>query len=285
MIPLLKVISLGSGLSLQDGGRVGLRRFGVAPGGFLDRELATLANRLVGNVPDLPVLEISLQGAILEVLATCRFAVSGSDGLRQMLANSSQVFKAGDRLVFDRRSNVAYTYLAVEGGFHGKRVFGSVSVDSRAGIGEGIERGSIIVSNFNCMPDSDSRFGRRIACREIIPDRETQSPFRLLPGPHVNLFREDQLDTVSQVKWTVSNYKDRTGLRLEGAKTLANSISVNSFPVALGSMQITPAGQPIVTLNDGPTVGGYPVIGILKEKDRYRLSQSISGSPVQFQWA
>jgi len=41
-------------------------------------------------------------------------------------------------------------------------------------------------------------------------------------------------------------------------------------------------GQPIVTLHDGPTLGGYPKIGWIDPRDLPRLVQRRSGQAVRF---
>lgn len=57
-----------------------------------------------------------------------------------------------------------------------------------------------------------------------------------------------------------------------------------SEPVLPGSFQIPGNGQPIVTMVDGPTVGGYPKLAILSEADRSRLAQCAPGTQVRFRW-
>jgi allophanate hydrolase subunit 2 len=48
-------------------------------------------------------------------------------------------------------------------------------------------------------------------------------------------------------------------------------------------VQIPPYGQPVVTLNDGPTVGGYAKIALVEAEDLDRLVQTRPGQRVQFQ--
>jgi allophanate hydrolase subunit 2 len=55
-----------------------------------------------------------------------------------------------------------------------------------------------------------------------------------------------------------------------------------SEPVLPGSVQITGGGQSVVTMRDGPTVGGYPKIAWLDEESCRRLAQVPPGGLVQF---
>ncbi|MCB0643701.1 MAG: hypothetical protein KDC44_18765, partial [Phaeodactylibacter sp.] len=47
---------------IQDRGRSGFQHLGVPPGGVMDRFSAEVANQLVGNAADSPVLEITMLG-------------------------------------------------------------------------------------------------------------------------------------------------------------------------------------------------------------------------------
>ena len=49
-------------------------------------------------------------------------------------------------------------------------------------------------------------------------------------------------------------------------------------------MQLTPDGTVIICLNDGPTVGGYPLVGVVDPADLPRLVQVPIGSDLTFQF-
>ena len=55
-----------------------------------------------------------------------------------------------------------------------------------------------------------------------------------------------------------------------------------SEPVLPGSVQIPTDGQPIVTMCDGPTVGGYPKLGLVDGADLSWLAQCRPGLKVRF---
>jgi antagonist of KipI len=48
-------------------------------------------------------------------------------------------------------------------------------------------------------------------------------------------------------------------------------------------VQITGGGQPVVTMRDGPTVGGYPKMAWLDEEACRRVAQVPPGGTVRFQ--
>jgi allophanate hydrolase subunit 2 len=53
--------------------------------------------------------------------------------------------------------------------------------------------------------------------------------------------------------------------------------------VRVGSVQVPENGQPIVTMRDGPTVGGYPKLGMIDPADLSWLAQCRPGRQVRFQ--
>jgi Allophanate hydrolase subunit 2 len=56
-----------------------------------------------------------------------------------------------------------------------------------------------------------------------------------------------------------------------------------SEPVIPGTIQVPENGQPIVTMRDGPTVGGYAKLGLVDERDIAWLAQVRPGRDVRFQ--
>ena len=73
------------------------------------------------------------------------------------------------------------------------------------------------------------------------------------------------------------------GLRLDGASIEVPAGTMLSEPVLVGSVQITNGGQPVVTMRDGPTVGGYPKMGWLYEEACCRVAQVPPCGTVKFE--
>jgi antagonist of KipI len=85
------------------------------------------------------------------------------------------------------------------------------------------------------------------------------------------------------VPWRVAAASDRQGLRLQGATLHAVDAGERiSEPVAPGTVQLPPDGQPIVLLGDAQTHGGYPCIGHVIRADWPRLAQLRPGDAVRF---
>ncbi len=279
-----EVLATGVGLSIQDAGRVGWRGYGVPSGGAMDRAAARMANELLGNTPTAPVLELALQGARLRVLEDCWVALCGAELGTSLKPWSAQLLKAGDVLDFRGGTSGLWAYLAVPGGFVAERFFGSASVDLRNGLGQALVRGSLLHAAEPAPRISDDG----VVTRQWIPEMQrhyaTKLTVDLLPGPQFDLFTHSSREQLVASDWIVSPAIDRTGFRLEGP-VLEVPESIPSEPVIPGSFQVPGNGQPIITMADGPTVGGYAKIAVLKDADLDWVAQCRPGTKLKFRWA
>jgi biotin-dependent carboxylase-like uncharacterized protein len=272
-IAVLSVIAPGLSITVQDGGRSGWRRFGIPPGGAMDRRAMWLANRLLDNPADAPVLEC-LQGGRLIALENVDLALAGAWGARAWTARPDEIIEMAPSLAG------VWQYLAVPGGIQADRFLGSASVCARAGIGDALKKGDRIT----CLSTPTGRLPERVKCRrpaELL-DYDGDAPLHIWPGPQWNAFDAPSRNSFLGQKWRVSARSDRTGYRLEGAPLTPPSGNLTSEPVRVGSVQVPPDGQPVVTLNDGPTVGGYAKIALVDADDLARLVQTRPGQGVRF---
>lgn len=280
----VEITATGTGLALQDGGRSGWRRYGVPPGGALDVSAMRAANRLLENPPEAPVLEVFRQGARLRLLEDGWVGVAGADSCSGLPAWTARCVRAGELLEFSKRAAGVFSYLAVPGGFQAERWFGSVSVDPRNGLGRPLTQGDILTATRRAL----GAFGERVAARQLDPELRRDPlavrEFPLLPGPQFENFSTEARAALVTMPWTVSPRSDRTGYRLEG-DGLPVPESIPSEPVLPGSFQVPGNGLPIITMADGPTVGGYPKLAVLREADRDRLAQCAPGTQICFRWA
>lgn len=102
-----------------------------------------------------------------------------------------------------------------------------------------------------------------------------RGPIRFLPGPHAHLFPGWAAAGPYAVSWV----GDRVGLRLPGAGP-SHRVELVSEPSTPGAIQLTPGGDLIVLGPDGPTIGGYPVVGVVVSADFARLAHA--GPEVEF---
>jgi allophanate hydrolase subunit 2 len=91
--------------------------------------------------------------------------------------------------------------------------------------------------------------------------------------------------------WEVDPHSDRSGVRLrERANGRAASTAdagssvpgILSMPMVWGAIEVPPGGSPICLLADHPTVGGYPVVGVVASVDLPVLGQLAPSTSVTF---
>jgi len=282
----LKVIACGPLCLLQDGGRQGWQHLGVAPGGPVDKNAAAWANRLLGDAPGVPLLEIALGGVELEVQADTWLALTGAElpatldgeplpGWSRFRARPGQRLKLG----FARAGQRAY--LAAAGGFDAKPILGSVATQMREKLGGLAGKGQPLVAGdlLEC-PGLGERFVRGASVPwPFRPDYRETPALRVLPGP--DTFSAEQRQAFFGQHWQISPQSDRMGVRLRG-EALSAPRRQWSLGIVEGAIQVPPDGQPIVLLADRQSMGGYPLLGVLHPLDIGRLAQCPAHSEVQF---
>ena len=286
----LEVLAAGLQTTVQDLGRLGYRHLGVGVAGALDCYSARVANLLVGNPENSALLEIALHGPRLRFRQAARIAITGAD----VDAHSDGVaihgwrqvdLPAGCELVIGQCRRGARAYLAIAGGVQVTKVLGSACTDLRARLG-GVDgrclaAGDILALGAAVVPNVDeAAIASWWVNREPDLDFNHSGPIRLLPG------REPVVPPAALCanSWRVSAQSNRQGLRLQGAAlTLADSTDRLSEPVAPGTVQLPPDGQPIVLLAEAQTIGGYPRIGHVISCDLPRLAQLRAGDTLRFE--
>ena len=105
---------------------------------------------------------------------------------------------------------------------------------------------------------------------------------RVWPGPQSANFSAEAVTAFFSTDWIVSAQSDRVGYRLAGSPLPPPPTPVLSEPIRVGTIQVPPEGVPIVTMRDGPTIGGYPKLGVLEGADVAWLAQCRPGQRVVF---
>jgi biotin-dependent carboxylase-like uncharacterized protein len=266
--------------SIQDNGRSGWARYGVPASGAMDDHAAQWANRLLENPPNAPVLEIAGSGARLRFLCDAWIAMTGAKGKcpmwRAVRAQAGELLEPGEL------EAGLWTYIAVKGGFKSVTPLGSASAYPRAGFGQLFRAGDVLRAQKAefVLPVGVSA---RVAPWTEQRDYSRPPALRVWCGPQWSLFSEQHRNRFLAQSWIVSPQSDRVGYRLSG-EALAHEIGgLISEPVIPGTIQVPENGQPIITMRDGPTVGGYAKLGVVDERDISWLAQVRPGRDVRFQ--
>ncbi|MFE7751776.1 biotin-dependent carboxyltransferase family protein [Streptomyces sp. NPDC057428] len=279
----LEVVRAGALTTVQDEGRTGWAHLGVPRAGALDGPARRLANRLVGNTPAAAVLETTLTGcavrpsgarSVLAVVggAGCAVTVDGRPAAwgAPVRVPEGAVLEAGPALHGLR------TYLAFAGGLVPEPVLGSRSTDLLSGLGPPVlSEGDVLpLGSPRDAPAADTVPWPGVPAELVLP---------LHPGPRDDWFTGPALRTLTTAAYRVSERGNRIGLRLEGPPLRrARDGELPSEGMVLGAVQVPPDGRPVVFLNDHPTTGGYPVVGVVAEAALAGAAQAVPGTPVRF---
>ncbi len=291
----IEILAGGLLSTVQDAGRHGFRHLGVGTSGALDCYSMRIANWLVGNRADAPVLEFTLTGPRLRFARATRIALCGAEFDAQLDGRAIAQWRpidcpAGSELVIGRCRRGARGVMAVDGGLQVPEVLGSASTDLRGGFGG--HQGRALRAGDHLALGSTSKVpstGGPITnwWVDSTPELDFNLPAiaRVLPGSDSTA----PVDALSRQHWLVSAHSDRQGLRLQGAALVLDAASQArakqriSEPVVPGTVQLPPDGQPIVLLADAQTHGGYPCIGHVIASDLPRLAQLRPSDALHFE--
>ena len=272
--------------TVQDLGRAGRARLGVARAGALDRGVLRLANRLLGNAEDAATIEIALGGFAATALCDLWIVMTGAwaplriDG-RPIDPYVPHCWRTGERLEVGWGGRGVRSCLGVRGGIEAPPAAGSRSTDTLAGLGPDRLAAGAEHADGAAAPQP-------IPPLEIAPWGWPADPIEveLAPGPRGDEFAPAAHRALVEEVWTVAAQADRVGMRLDGP-TLPRLVSaeVPSEGMVPGAVQVPPHGRPVILLADGPVTGGYPVIAVVTDATLDRLAQAGPGARVRFRRA
>ena len=290
-VAVIEVTSSGPLTTIQDRGRIGFGRYGVAPSGALDSVAMRIANLLVDNPEEEAVLEITLPGFTATVLTDAVGAVTGAD-LGWHLNNQplrlwqSHRFHKGDMIAARGLNFGCRAYLSVGGGWEVPDIMGSKSTNLSSGFGglggRPLQKGDVL---WTASPQLFLGAGGRKFELNAVPAYRGYLELRVVLGPQDDHFDESAQALFLNADYRVSAHSDRTGIRLLAAPISAKEGMVESIlseGVVAGTVQIPGDGQPIILL--GETVsGGYRKIATVITADLHLLGQVMPDDHIRFQ--
>jgi len=266
----LRVESAGFWTSFQDGGRPGHAVLGVPASGALDPARRDLVNRLVGNPADRAVLETA--GDL--VLAAVESAV-----VADSVTGAVRSLAVGDTVAVDPPAGL-WAYVAVRGGFAVESTLGSRSSDTLSGIGPDRPVAGAVLP---VRPDPGTPITADQAPVGVPPPARR---LRVWPGPHLDWFDDGAFAQLAATTWTCTTDTSRIGRRLQGPALTrhpdAGGRELLSAGLVIGAIQVATDGQLVVMFADHPTTGGYPVIGVVDDRDLPALMHAAPSTVVTF---
>ena len=308
--PSIEVLKPGLLTSVQDQGRPGRAAIALSRGGAIDRRAMALANVLVGNAPGAAGLEITGPGPTLRVEADawiawvgarhpCRLARADEAGAGLPIPAQRPVFvPAGALLRWQAPETGWRSWLAIAGGLALPEVLGSRSGHLASGIGPArLAAGD----RLPLAPDAAALARARAASvlrrddpaagrpwpswhlPEDLPPGWPGIELPVLAGRHLGLLSAAARRALLEGVWTVGAQSNRQGLRLHGGPIDTRGLpQLASEPVGFGTVQLPPAGEPVVLLAEHQTTGGYPRVLEAAAAAEPLLAQAAPGCRVRF---
>ena len=282
----LHFLKAGLWTTIQDQGRIGHQAFGVPISGAMDQGAAQLANWLVGNAKENPVLEITLLGPTIQINHEVQIAITGANLSPTINGVPIPMYETivvdqGAILKFGKIQNGCRAYLAVGGKWNIQKWLnsGSAATTSTATL----TSDSIIKKDGELRIQATSFIEKRTA--PTPPDYLSSITVDVLPGPEFHDFSSDTIASFFSQEYTIANDSNRMGYRLLGTDLYFESKQeVISSGIVVGTIQISNAGQPILLMRDAQTTGGYPRIAVVIPEDLDRLAQLKPGEKVRFRF-
>ncbi|GAC1503906.1 MAG: biotin-dependent carboxyltransferase family protein [Bradyrhizobium sp.] len=279
----LVIESVGPASSVQDGGRPGAQRYGLTPSGAMDRLALATANCLVGNAPFAAAVEIGPFGAAFTARGgAVHVALAGASrnadiAGRAVAGDISMTLAEGETMTLGFARGGSFSYLAIEGGICGEPMFGSLSVNTRAGLGSPYPRALQAGDELQAAAATGAA-----ECRIDLP-ATVDGPIRVVMGPQDDEFGDDAAKLFLDSDWKISATSDRMGYRLEGPVVQhLHGHNIVSDGTVNGSIQVPGNGAPIVLMPDRGTSGGYPKIATVISADLGRFAQTPAGRVFRF---
>ena len=283
-----KVIRSGINSTFQDEGRSNLNYLGIPFSGAMDNRNYLLANKLVQNDLNNPVIEFAYQGPHLKYMGEkINIAITGNITFKirsktsEINGNCYETYEVnnGDEIDILSTNKSVYGYLSLSGKLDVNYQWGSCSTNTKSNIG---------ANNGKKLQDEQiikiSKINKNFSKKKVNYFNSKIEKIRVIKGTNFNYFSETAIKNFFNKEFKVSKLSDRMGMRLEGPQLEnINNTNIKSEGLIKGVIQVPGDGNPIIMLSDHGTIGGYPKIAVIISADYDRLVQLPSGTKLKFQ--
>lgn len=281
----------GTCTTIQDQGRFGFQHVGFSTSGVMDRTAYTLANMLVDNTIDAPVLEFGMTGPCIKFLLDTFIAITGADfeprinGVKVSNNRAIQIHKE-DVLELRISKHGMWGYLAIAGGMEIESVMGSYATNIRYKLG-GFHGRCLKKGDYIELKENRTYLSRYLS--RYIPDtflkQAEREKIRVILGPQNDAFTSKGIEVFLHDTYKITEQCDRMGYRLAGEKIehKERGADIISDGICFGAIQVPEHGEPIIMLADRQTTGGYTKIATVISVDIPTLVQKRPGERLYFE--
>ena len=294
---LARINKSGPHTTLQDLGRKGYQHIGFSGGGAADEHAYRWANKLLNNTQNTAAIEVIFGPFDITFYQACTIAITGAQTHATLNNISIKLWqthhiKSGDRLKIASPTTGLINYLAIAGGFLTHTFLGSASVVVREKTGTNLgipfcANSLLTYQLLNHKKETKNYYtanSQKIMPNKWIPDYNEPLTLQIFFNSQCALFSKHAIHTLLNNTFIVDQNSNKMGYKVHG-KTIElsnNNKTQVSEGIGYGAVQIPPDGHPIILLKDRQTIGGYPKIGAISQRDAFKLSQRRAGQNIRF---
>jgi biotin-dependent carboxylase-like uncharacterized protein len=279
---VIKVTKAGLA-TVQDLGRFGHLGSGIAWNGAADGYAAKVANGLLGNQSNAPLIEILALPFKMVASTELLLCVTGAPANVFVGGHRSPQWRvltlpAGATLGIDTIRHGLRTYVGIRGGIEAEGFVGSCAPDATVPLGRPLKTGEELMVGRE--PASAVPSGYLKA--DQIPRYGSPWTLDVLEGPDVSGFVRG-LEQLCATEYRVQTDSNQAGIRLEGPPLGSRSRrELLSRGVTVGAVEVLPGGQPLILGQANSVTGGYPVLAVVARTHTHLLGQLRPGDRVLF---
>ena len=257
----------------------------------MDTYAGIMANRLVGNSRNTPLIEMTFGNFEIRFNHKALIAVTGALG--ELFINNTQInlwesylLNPGDVIKMHDCQFGCRNYLAVQGEWMiGEPQYGSYATYIRGGIGglngKTISKGQQISIRGQVNPVKRKVKANNSVYFKML--RQSHKEVRVSLGPQEDSFSTLGIKHFFSEGYQVLPQSDRMGIRLSGKQIgHVKPADIISDGIAFGAIQVPSSGQPIIMMADRQTTGGYTKIGTVLSDDLPIIAQAVTGDVLHF---
>ncbi len=280
---ILKIDHAGPLVTIQDQGRPNFMRYGVTPGGPMDRRAYALCHYALGQDPSASI-EVSMGGLNLTCVSGGVTACVTGGGFTVILDGKTlpswAIFELTEGAKLQIRAGEwgSWCYLSFAGDIDAPTWLGSSSTHLASDqCGVPLQMGDKIAINNTRTNATNS--GELLDATSLKPSKK----IRVTMGPQDRYFSDETQTSFLSNDFTLTPEYNRQGVRLSGPALHINQpLDMPSEPIARGSLQVPGHGDPIALMADHQTTGGYPKIATIISADQDQVAQMRAGDTLCF---
>jgi allophanate hydrolase len=280
---VLKIDHAGPLVTIQDQGRPNYMRYGVTPGGPMDRVAFALGHYALSQEPRASI-EISMGGLNLTCVTGAVTACVTGGGFTVILDGktlpswSAFELTEGAKLQIRAGEWGSWCYLSFAGNIDAPIWLNSASTHLASDqCGVPLLLGDQI--SINDTRTNAVNSGELLDAGPLKPAKQ----IRVIMGPQDRYFSTETQTAFLSNDFTLTPEYNRQGVRLSGPTLNINQpLDMPSEPIARGSLQVPGHGDPIALMADHQTTGGYPKIATIISADQDQVAQMRSGDTLRF---